>query len=212
MMLIPANVRHEDFLRDLYRDEYDDYVDEYSSGRKKSVSRPDLSPEERKRVQRTRRQNLSREATLRAISSFFLCAGTVLMVTALIVLVQAEWQQMLRNPGFYLTMAFGGGLIAVALGLRKRRRWSQLAAGLISGLAALAFPLTLPLGTAASGLILFALFSQKGRNVFSDRHVFVVDATPDIKPPLWGVVWKLAVLASLVVIQGIITASFYRLL
>ena len=47
MMLIPANVSHEDFLKDLYEDEYNDYVEDSARpGAGKSKPAPKLTPEQ----------------------------------------------------------------------------------------------------------------------------------------------------------------------
>ena len=206
MMLIPANVRHEDFLKDLYEDEYNDYVEDSarrSANKPKPV--PRLTPEQRKRAERARREHLSREATVRAIGSLFLAAGIVVMVTAIVIVLDSPWDPRRLAAPFFAVLAVGGALITVALGIRKRRRWARFVAGGIAGLGLLG----VPLGTAAAGVILYALFSQKGRNVFSDRHVFVVDATPDLKPSMGNTVLKLGGLVALVAIQVLLFANMF---
>lgn len=206
MMLIPANVSHEDFLKDLYEDEYNDYVEDSARpGAGKPKPDPKLTPEQRKRAERARREHLSREATVRAIGSFFLAAGIVVMVTTIVIALDHPWDPRRLAAPFFAAMAVGGGLITVALGIRKRRRWARYMAGGVAGIGLFG----IPLGTAAAGFILYALFSQKGRNVFSDRHVFVVDATPDLKPSMGNTVLKLGGLVALVAIQVIFFANLF---
>jgi hypothetical protein len=101
---------------------------------------------------------------------------------------------------FLLTV--GGLQLWVGLGLRKLRPWTRIAAGILSGIGLIAFPL----GTLINGYILYLLFSKKGSTVFSADYQRVIADTPHIKYRTSILVWIVLGLLVLVVVGGIAAA------
>src|SRR4030095_8127226 len=90
----------------------------------------------------------------------------------------------------------------VGTGLRRLRRWARIPTGILSGIGLLGFPI----GTIINGYILYLIFSQKGKVVFSDEYRAVIEQTPHIKYRTSIVVWIVLGLLLLLIAAGIIAA------
>jgi len=97
-------------------------------------------------------------------------------------------------------LVMGTGLIWVGTGLRRLRKWARIPTGILSGIGLLGFPL----GTLINGYILYLIFSQKGKTVFSEDYRAVIEQTPHIKYRTSIVVWVLLGLVLLLIGVGII--------
>lgn len=93
-------------------------------------------------------------------------------------------------------LVFGAGLVATGIGLRKLKHWGRVAAGCLSTLGLLGFPI----GTLINAYILYLLFSQKGKMVFSEDYKRIIAETPHIKYRTSIVVWVLLGLVVLILI------------
>ena len=118
----------------------------------------------------------------------------------------------MRAFGFFsiyvaaLFALLGAGQIWVGTGLRRLRRWARIPTGILSGLGLLGFPL----GTVINAYILYLIFSQKGKMVFSDEYQAVIEQTPHIKYRTSIVVWILLGLVLALMALGIIMAFVAR--
>jgi hypothetical protein len=84
------------------------------------------------------------------------------------------------------------------------RKWARIPTGILSGLGLLGFPL----GTLINGYILYLIFSQKGKTVFSEEYQAVIEQTPHIKYRTSILVWILLGLVLLVIGIAISVAFF----
>ena len=84
-----------------------------------------------------------------------------------------------------LFAVLAAGQLFAGSGLRRLRPWARIAAGVLSGIGLIGFPL----GTIINGYILWLLFSQKGTTVFSPEYQEVIRQTPHIKYKTSIVVW-----------------------
>jgi len=99
-------------------------------------------------------------------------------------------------------LLFGAGQFWVGTGLRRLKKWTRIPTGILSGIGLFGFPL----GTIINGYILFLIFSQKGKVVFSDEYRAVIEQTPHIKYRTSIVVWIVLGLVLLLIAAGIIAA------
>jgi hypothetical protein len=94
--------------------------------------------------------------------------------------------------------------LAAGWGLRKLRPWSKFVAGILVGIGLIrSFPvLTLAggIGVSISVLILYLLFSAKGRKVLSPAYAEIVAQTPHLhsRTPPW--VWISIVLIVILIL------------
>jgi len=73
----------------------------------------------------------------------------------------------------------------IGTGLRNLNKNVSIVAGIFAILGLLSFPL----GTIINGYILYLLFSEKGKLVFSEEYQHIVAATPHIKYKTPVIVW-----------------------
>jgi hypothetical protein len=142
----------------------------------------------------TRLAYLSHEQNVRSIGTYFYFNGALLLFFAVIVLVCgvisfAGGQQNAISSMVVLAVEgviFGllGALTLWSAGRFRRLDRSAVVPGTI--IAAIGL-LSIPIGTIISGFILYLIYSEKGRYVFSDPYHSVVSATPQItwKTALW---------------------------
>ena len=100
----------------------------------------------------------------------------------------------------------GAGQIWVGVGLRRLRKWARIPTGILSGLGLLGFPL----GTIINAYILYLVFCQKGKTVFSEEYQIVVEQTPHLKYRTSIIVWILLALVlafiALALIMGFVVS------
>ena len=79
------------------------------------------------------------------------------------------------------------GILQFVVGfeIRKLKSWARIAAGIMSGIGLLGFPV----GTVINAYILFLLFGKKGQMVFSTDYKEIMAATPHIKYKTSKWVW-----------------------
>lgn len=151
----------------------------------------------------TRKKYLSHESSVRSVGVLYLIGGTGLLLVGLGAAVTASAG---RNAveGFLLGALFlvlGGMQFWVGLAIRRLKSWSRIPTGILSGIGLLGFPI----GTLINGYILYLVFSEKGKMVFSEEYRAVIEQTPHIKQRTSIVVW--IVLGLLLVILGFVILS-----
>lgn len=151
-------------------------------------------------AEETRKKHLSHESSVRSVGVLYLIGGTGLLLIGLGWVFTASAG---RNAveGFLLGAVFlvlGGMQFWVGLAIRRLKSWSRIPTGILSGIGLLGFPI----GTIINGYILYLVFCEKGKMVFSDEYRAVIQQTPHIKQRTSIVVW--IILGLLLVILGFV--------
>lgn len=159
-------------------------------------------------VEEIRNHHLKHEASVKSIGVLYYLGGAALLVVGAVSLFSGG----ARGGGFEtalmpaVLLLIGAGQIWVGTGLRRLRKWARLPTGILSGFGLLGFPV----GTLINGYILYLVFSQKGKMVFSDEYQAVIEQTPHLKYRTSLIIWILLGLVLLLVAAGLIAAIFAR--
>lgn len=159
-----------------------------------------------------RNEHIKHEASVKSIGILY-GLGAVAMLVMGVVFAFSLLGSVSRAPsgqgepaflvGFGVVFVVLGGLqLAVAIGLRRLKPWARIVAGIFSGIGLLGFPL----GTLINGYILYLLFSQKGKMVFSEEYQEVIAQTPHIKYRTSIVVWIFLGLVVFLLLFGLLAA------
>ena len=156
-----------------------------------------------------RKANLSHEASVQSIGLLYYLGGAIVLCVGGLTLVRffsasggSERASAVVVSGFLL--ALGAVQLWVGTGLRRLRKWARIPTGVLSGIGLLGFPL----GTLINAYVLYLVFSQKGKTVFSDEYQAVIQQTPHIKYRTSVVVWILFALLVLIIGVAIFAAVF----
>jgi hypothetical protein len=143
-----------------------------------------------------RETHLKTEASIKSIGILYWLAAIALVITSLPLITAAAAQS---EEGVTL-LATGVGLLLVGIlqfvvgfEIRKLKSWTRIAAGIMSGIGLLAFPI----GTVINAYILFLLLGRKGKMVFSAPYQEIMAATPHIKYKTSKWVWMILIVAVL---------------
>jgi hypothetical protein len=156
-----------------------------------------------------RKANLSHEASVQSIGLLYYLGGAIVLCVGGLTLLRffsasggSDRASAVLVSGFLL--ALGAVQLWVGTGLRRLRKWARIPTGVLSGIGLLGFPL----GTLINAYVLYLVFSQKGKMVFSDEYQAVIQQTPHIKYRTSMVVWILFVLLVLIIGVAIFAAIF----
>jgi len=158
-------------------------------------------------VEEMRKEHLKHEASIKSIGVLYYLGGAALLLVAIGTLFSIgrsrDGAETLAHIFIaVLCLLLGAGQLWVAAGLRRLKKWARIPTGILSGLGLLGFPL----GTLINGYILYLIFSQKGKTVFSEEYQAVIEQTPHIKYRTSIVVWVLLGFVLLLIAIGIIAA------
>lgn len=162
-----------------------------------------LSPE----AERIRQEYLKHEASVRSVGVLYYLGGAFLTVMGCVAVAAGAGGGALGLSGVgigAIYLLLGVAQIWTGSGLRRLKSWARLPTGILSGLGLLA----IPIGTLINAYILYLLFSQKGKMIFSEEYRDVVAQTPHIKYRTSILVWILLGL----VIVGLLAAILLPLL
>jgi len=159
-----------------------------------------------------RKAHLRHEASVQSVgllyylgSVLFVCVGTA-MIVRIFSTGRSPRALGAAVASFAVFLALGAGQFWVGIGLRRLRKWARIPTGIFSGLGLLWFPL----GTIINAYVLYLIFSQKGKMVFSDEYQAVIRQTPHIKYRTSIVVWILFGLLVLLLGLGMLSVLFIR--
>lgn len=154
---------------------------------------------------RIRQEHISHEASIRSIGILYYIGAVML---ALVGLAQAFvfGQESLGIMIGLVILFLGLAALYFWMGsaLRALRSKVRHVAGVFAVLGLAGFPI----GTLINAYILYLLYSQKGKMVFSEEYQAIVKATPGIKYKTSVVVWVLLILLVLFFVVGIISPMF----
>jgi len=153
-----------------------------------------------------RKEHLKHEASVKSVGVLYYLGGGAVFLFGLVGLfaVPKDSNAPIAIVVFpvLLLFLFGAGQLWVGTGLRRLRRWARIPTGILSSIGLLGFPI----GTIINGYILYLIFSQKGKVVFSDEYQAVIEQTPHIKYRTSIVVWIVLGMLLLLIAAGIIAA------
>jgi hypothetical protein len=131
-----------------------------------------------------RRELISHEASVKSIGALYIFGAVVGVGIGVVLLAmsisaagqngQVDGGGLLLSAGLMALIAFQG---FVGIGLRQLRSWTRIPVGILSGIGLLGFPI----GTLINGHILYLVFSEKGRRVFSPEYQEIIRQTPHVK-------------------------------
>ncbi len=156
-----------------------------------------------------RNAHIKHEASVKSIGVLYYLGGVALFFLGIASLLPgfagtrgASGPETFVAAGFFFLLSVAQ--IWVGTGLRRLRSWARIPTGILSGLGLLGFPI----GTIVNGYILWLIFSQKGKTVFSDEYQAVIAQTPHIKYRTSVLVWILLGLVLLIIAVGGIAMIF----
>lgn len=137
-----------------------------------------------------RRSHIKHEAGVRSISVLYYAGSVFLCLVGISSLMATRDKSLL----------FGAFFLVLSLLYFKIGRWfhaldpkAKLPATILSVLGLLAFPI----GTLVSAYVLYLIYAEKGRTVFSEPYQAVIEATPDIRYKTSKLVWFVVILFGL---------------
>ncbi len=161
-------------------------------------------------AERIRNEHLKHEASLQSVGLLYYLGGVFVVLAGIAMVVAALGDGSAngdRRQG--LSAALGLFFFAVGVvqfwtgrGLRRLQPWARIPSGILSGFGLLGFPI----GTLINAYILYLLFSEKGRTVFSPEYRVVMEQTPHIKYRTSVIVWILLGLVLALIAFGLIAA------
>ncbi len=150
-----------------------------------------------------RQEHIRHEASVKSIGFLYLIGAVFMIVIGLGNLAGASMPAPSSRRGLFLgsvLLAFAALQIAMGLGLRRLKPWTRTAAGVFSALGLLA----IPLGTIINAYILYLLFSQKGKVVFSEAYQQVIAQTPQVRYRTSLVLWIALILLLLLLVIAVV--------
>ncbi len=150
-----------------------------------------------------RRAHIRHEASVRSVGTLYYVSTLGFVGIAFVGLLASTSEV----DGSGLVMIAVGAVGAAALGwcgyaLRRLDPRARLPVGLLSGLGLL----NVPVGTLINGYILYLVFGEKGKMVFSEDYRDVMDQTPDVRYETPMIVKVIAGLLLALVVGGMIAA------
>lgn len=153
--------------------------------------------------ERIRQEHIKHEASVKSVGILYFLGSVFMILGGAISLANGDGVSLVVGLFF---VAIGGLQIWVGIGLRRLRPWARIPTGILSGLGLLGFPL----GTLINAYILYLIFSQKGKTVFSEEYQRIIEETPHIKYKTSIVVWVLVGLLVALVGFGLLGFFFSR--
>jgi hypothetical protein len=151
---------------------------------------------------------IQREASVRSIGLLYYFGFVALTIEGFILLSSLATS---RKPylGLYVVYSFVMALaqLVVGKGIRRLRPWARIGVGIVSGIAMTGWPW----GTAFNAYLLYLVFSQKGRMLFTPEYQQAVAQTPDIRCGTSMLIKVVVVLIVLVVLWSFVAPTFHAL-
>ena len=154
-------------------------------------------------VEDIRKEHIKHEASVTSIGILYFLGGAGLTLMGIFGMFAGGAEAIL---GSAVLLVLGIGQFWVGTGLRRLKKWARVPTGILSGLGLLAFPI----GTLINAYVLYLIFCQKGKMVFSDEYRAVIEQTPHIKYRTSIIVWIVLGLLLLLIAIGIFGAFSVR--
>ncbi len=137
-----------------------------------------------------RRKFLAHEGTIRGVGFIYLFFGAVCITPIVALVIGAVSVGQIRGSlamPVLLIVIVGGCMFALGWGIDRLQKWSRPVSFIAIMIATVFFIPVAPV----SLYIMYLLFSDRGRVVFSDEYRAVVKQTPHIRPGRNGLLWIL---------------------
>ena len=159
-------------------------------------------------VEDIRKEHIKHEASVTSIGILYYLGGVAFTLVGIITFFSTGTPS---SGGeaiilFFIFLLLGTCQLWVGYGLRRLRKWARIPTGILSGLGLLAFPI----GTLINAYVLYLIFCQKGKMVFSDEYRAVIEQTPHIKYRTSIIVWIVLGLLLLLIAFAIFGAIVTR--
>lgn len=156
-------------------------------------------------AEETRKQYLKHEASVKSAGFLYYLGGVAMFLIGLGGILAVRPGGVEIVPSFFLVV-LGVGQFWTGTGLRRLKPWARIPTGILSGIGLIGFPI----GTLINGYILYLVFSQKGKMVFSEEYRTVIEQTPHIKYRTSIIVWIVLGLLLALILFGLTAALFTR--
>ncbi len=154
-----------------------------------------------------RQAHIKNEASIKSVGILYWLAAVAVVLGGVANLSAAIGHSDMVFP----QLAIGIGLLAlgmlqfvVGFEIRRLKNWARVAVGILSGIGIIGFPV----GTIINAYILFLLFGEKGRMIFSPRYKEIIALTPHVKYKTSKWVW-IVLIVIVLFIGVIITLGFF---
>ena len=158
-----------------------------------------------------REEHIKHEASLRSIGVLYYIIAFFILIAGVIMVVGAVGSigQGVENAALVTGMAafyivFGAIMFWIGRGYRQLRRWVRIPGTIFAVLGLL----SIPIGTLINGYILYLIYSQKGRTIFSDEYQEIREATPEVKYKTSMLVWVFLAILILLLIAAVVVPFF----
>ncbi len=148
-------------------------------------------------AEKIRKDHIKHEASVKSIGILYFLAAAFLILAGGLGLTANQGEGVIVS---LLFLAIGVAQIWVGIGLRGLKPWARIPTGILSGIGLLG----IPVGTLINGYILYLIFSQKGKTVFSEEYKQVIAQTPHVKYKTSIVVWIFLGLLVLLILLGLL--------
>lgn len=147
-----------------------------------------------------RKKHLNHEANVKSVGLLYWLSAIILLINGVFELKNRQTGQIGGDSLAVAVVMIVAGAVLIPAGqaLRSLNPIARIPVIIFSGLGLLGFPI----GTLINAFILWLIFSQKGRTVFSADYKQVIAATPHIKykSSLKGILLLLIVIGVIIVI------------
>ena len=152
--------------------------------------------EDRTYAKDMRRRYFNHETAVKSIGTlyYFIAGMFILAMGVMVFPFEHSMAEFIISA--IIPLALAALFVWLGRGLKQLRPWAKIPAGILSGIGLIGFPVW----TLINGYILYLLFSEKGKVVFSDDYKQVIADTPGIESRTSLIVWIfIALLVSMAV-------------
>lgn len=158
-----------------------------------------------------RQAHIKHEASIRSVGLLYYLFGAMAALGSVSMIFTFTTVTTNQSDGMFsflwiilvIYLAIAVVLIVTARGLRKLKRWARIPTTILSALGLISFPI----GTLINGYILYLIWSQKGKMIFTPEYQEVVEATPEIKYRTSTLAWIILILLVVGLVAMVATAS-----
>lgn len=156
-----------------------------------------------------RNAHIKTEASVKSVGTLMLLSSILIMVSSTPVIMalidgNLDLSMSIVWLQIFVLIPIAIFQIFLGMGVRKLQKWSRVPTLCLAGLSLI----NLPIGTLFGAYILYLLFSQKGKMVFSDEYQAIIQETPHIKYKT-SIILKIALVVVIVLVLLGLGAAFF---
>ena len=150
-----------------------------------------------------RQEHIKHEASLRSIGILYYIGGVLILfggISMLVPLLSLGEESAAFGIGFLMFyLLLGIFFVAGGRAFRKLKRWVRVPSTILSAIGLI----NIPVGTLINGYILYLIWSEKGKMIFSDEYKEVMEATPEIKYRTSALAWIVLIVFVIILVGSI---------